>query len=292
LTNRRFVVVFERADIRKSGERIRFLNGSAGIEKPVRYIEAVIVVGKASFTSEAVNLLLSRNVPVFFLSRFGRIKGLLIPNILSSASASRMKQYENFRENRISIARAIVEGKLGKVEELYGVNLSQLRSELQKADSIDSIMGIEGRVSRLMFERFRKRTEGSALRFGERTYYPPADEVNALLSLSYSLTYALAFPVVVFLGYDPYLSFLHSKRGTHASFCSDIIEPVRPFITKELEYPVTRELFSRKDFRKEGKGVYLRKEAFPKFINWFESIKDKLVQEIKASIALVGESML
>jgi len=290
--NRRFVVVFGQADIRKSGERIRFLNGLGSIEKPVRYVEAVIVMGKVSLSSDALSLLLSSGVPVFFLSKFGKLRGVLTSNILSSANTNRLRQYESFKRNRLSIARNIVSGKLKKIEEVFYLNLSHLRSELENADSIDSLMGIEGKASRLMFKRFRENIEGSGLRFRERSYHPPTDEVNALLSLAYSLTYALAFPVVLYLGYDPYLSFLHSKRGTHASFCSDIIEPTRPVLTKELENPIKRGLFSKKDFRKEGKGVYLRKESLPKFINWFEGLKEKILEEIKLSIISVGEGML
>lgn len=290
--NRRFMVVFGKADIRKSGERIKFLNGSGSIEKPVRYIEAVIAMGKVSISSDALSLLLSRGVPVFFLSKFGKLKGVLTSNILSSANTNRLRQYENFKRNKLSIARNIVDAKLRRIEEVFHLNLSHLRSELECADSIDSLMGIEGKASRLMFKRFKESIEGSELRFGGRSFHPPTDEVNALLSLVYSFTYALAFPVVLYLGYDPYLSFLHSKRGTHASFCSDIIEPARPILTKELESPIKRGLFSKKDFSKESKGVFLRKESLPKFMNWFEGLKEKILEEIKRSVVSVGEDML
>ncbi len=285
------MVIFERADIRKSGERIKLLNGSTYVEKPVKYIEAVIVMGKVSLTSDAVNLLLSKGVPVFFLSKFGRLRGILCPSVLSSAVTNRIRQYRSFERNRLEIAKRIVDEKLLRIEDLYCVSLQHIRAGIRLASSVEELMGMEGKATRIMFGRFRESIEGSELSFKERRYYPPADEINALLSLSYSFAYALALPVVTFLGYDPYVSFLHSKRGTHASFCSDIIEPVRPLITKELEYPILRGLFVKKDFRKEGKGVYMKKESLPKFVNWFETVKDKVVQGIKASLLSVGECM-
>ena len=288
---RRFILLSGQADVKKVGERLRFINSSGSVEKPVRYIEAVIVLGSLSLSSHAVSLLLSNRIPVFFLSRFGTFRGMLMHGFLSSANTLRIRQYEAFLSRRLEIARGIILRKLENIERIYMNNMSDLKLELRSADSIDAIMGIEGRASRLMFKSFKKNIAGSGLRFAGRSYRPPADEINALLSFAYSLTYALAFPLILHLGYDPYLSFLHTKRGSHASFCSDIIEPLRPFVTKELEKEILRNGFRRKDFVKEGKGFYLRRESLPKFMGWFEKIKDSVVGGLKESILSVGEDL-
>lgn len=286
---KRFLVAWEPTEIRRNGNRVEVVKGGRKTQVPVRYIEALVVFGSSSVSSQGVNLLLSGGVPVYFLSRFGSLKGALVPMVISSRTRMRLRQFKAFELSRVEVAREIVMGKLSAMERLFRLELPELKSSLRKAVSVDEVMGIEGTASRLMFERFSQNIEGCGLDFGGRSYRPPKDRINALLSLSYTFLYCLAFPLVVVAGYDPYLSFLHTKRGTHASFCSDVIEPVRVFITKELERPLIRGVFGKRDFRREGEGFYLKADSLPKLMGWFEEIKDRVVEEIKKNIVAVGE---
>ncbi len=291
MSHRRFLVAFGRANVNKKGERLRVSNGSGSTEVPVRYLEALVCVGSANMSAEAINLLTLNRVPVYFMSKFGTLKGSLLPQTISSRNKNRLNQYGAFKNKRLKVACRIVIEKILSVERLYELNLSAAKRRVSKARSIEELMGIEGEVSRKMFDKFRENIAGSSLDFKGRSYRPPTDPVNALLSLSYTLAYSLALPLVLFLGYDPYISFLHSKRGTHASFCSDVIEPVRPIITKRLEEPINLKTFSEKDFLKSGKGFYLKKDSYNKFLNWFEGIKDEVLEAIKASLVGIGDSM-
>ncbi len=288
---RRFLVIFGRSDIRKKGERIRVSSLSSSTEVPVRYIEAVICVGSASVSAEAVNLLLSRNIPLYLMSRFGTPRGALLPHTLSSRNGVRLTQYRAFQNKRLSVARSIITDKARATEKLFRMDLSGLMQKIGRAQSINELMGVEGEISRRMFERFRENIKNSSFSFEQRDYRPPPDPVNALLSLSYTFTYFLTLPVVLFMGYDPFISFLHAKRGSHASFCSDVIEPVRPLITKRLEELIVLGHFSDEDFLRSGKGCYLRKESYPKFVSWIEGVKEELIEEIRASLLRLYESM-
>lgn len=286
---RRILVVSERAIIVKRGERIKICRGNREISVPVRYLDLVIVFGGVSLSSEAISLLLKSGVPLFFLTRYGKLRGILSNGLFASNYTRRLKQFRLHTENPLSVARLLIRLKIGVIEREFGLDLSDLRGELERAESNEELMGLEGIASRRMFEKFGSCIRGGDLRFTGRNYRPPADEVNALLSLSYTFTYALAYPLTLLMGYDPYLSFLHTKRGGHASFCSDVIEPVRPLVTRRLSDPVVRRVFKREDFLREKGGVYLRRESFPKFLNWFEGVKDEVVEGIKGSLVALTE---
>ncbi len=288
---RRFLVLYRNCKLKKQGERLAIETTGEIKSVPVRYVEAVVVMGKVSVSSDAIKLLLKYDVPVFFSSLWGSVKGSLISHKHMSRNNPRLIQYEAFQHRKLDVARYIVSAKISSIEKLFSCKLTKFKKDLERADSIESIMGVEGAVSRKMFEVFKTNIAGCALEFKGRTYRPPADPVNALLSLSYTFAYFLAFPLVSFLGYDPYLSFLHSKRGTHASFCSDLLEFVRPLITKEVEKVLLLDRFSVEDFRRYGKGYILRREKLNKFLNWFEGVKENVVYELKGSLVSLGEVM-
>jgi CRISPR-associated protein Cas1 len=188
-------------------------------------------------------------------------------------------------ENRLEVAKFFVLKKLEEIENSFRIDLADERKLLEEVNNIDTVRGVEGIASRKMFEEVKKLLEETDWNFEGRSYRPPADEVNALLSLSYTLVYATALPLVVGLGYDPYISFLHSKRGTHAAFCSDLMEPIRPFITFRLVKELKRGLFKKDDFKKDSRrGYYLTENGLWKFLNWFERTAAEVTEKLSNTL--------
>ncbi len=286
---RRIVLVTDFATVTKEGERVVFRNGKGRWGVPVRYVDMILTMGKLSLSGDAVNLLLKEKVPVFFLTRLGKLRGSLFHAFPTGKASKRVEQLETFTKIRVSVAKSIVQRKTEEIGKLYRIDVEDALKSLERAESLKEVLGVEGEVSKRMFEKFGENIKDCGLEFNGRSYNPPKDRVNALLSLTYTVAYCLAFPLVLFAGYDPYLSFLHTGRGSHASLCSDIIEPVRPFLTKSLEDPLIRGVFSKKDFSKSGEGFYLKKEALSKFLSWFEGIKEEVVTRIRDSIVALEE---
>jgi len=282
------VVVFGPAKISRQGERIYIGGKPDRVGLPARYIDLIVLLGKVSLSGPALSLILERRIPVFFMTKFGNVKGVLFAVPYSSAYSNRLKQYRCYSTGGLEVAKRIVQLKVDKIEAIFGIDMSELKAGIQEALSIDGLLGIEGTASRLMFHKFKESIKGS-LGFEARNYRPPTDPVNALLSLAYTFAYFLALPLVITAGFDPYISFLHSKRGTHCAFCSDVIEPARPLITSLLVDPIRRKVFTEKDFVKDRNGYFLKKEAYNKFVNWFESSKEEILHEIRKSIESLSE---
>jgi CRISPR-associated protein Cas1 len=284
---KRFFAIFSRGvKVSKSGNRLVFENSAKRISVLLKELHGVLVFGKASFSGDALNLLLRENVPLFFLSRFGRIKGFLLSEVVGSNYNTRLEQYNLFLTKRLEVARFFVIKKLDAIEKTFLIDLSPEKLAAKGAEDLDTLRGIEGRASVKMFEEVKKELEKSEFTFRGRDYRPPPDEVNALLSLSYTMVYLTALPVVVALGYDPYISFLHSKRGTHAAFCSDVMEPIRPFITQTLVSEIVRGNFKRKDFQRNPQGgYYLKEEALAKFLTWYENQTEEVLKRLSQTLA-------
>ena len=289
---KRIVVVYSSARVSRTGERIKLSTSSMNSSLPVKYVEAIVAFGSLELSSHALSLLMQNNIPVFFLTRLGALKAVLWTKTLSSNTSNRIRQYEKYVRDPFGVAKEIVKAKIRTIEREFGLKLDNLISSLERASTKEELLCIEGTASRLMFEKFSQNIELSGFSFRERAYRPPPDPVNALLSLSYTLTYSLSLPVTTLMGYDPYISFLHTRRGNHLALCSDIMKPVRPILTKRLEEPILRGVFTKKDFNREKAACYLKKESIPKFLSWFESQKEEVLRGIKESLSRFGEVLL
>jgi CRISPR-associated protein Cas1 len=91
---------------------------------------------------------------------------------------------------------------------------------------------VEGAATLYLFEKVRKELAGINIDFPGRHYRPPADEVNSILSLIYTLHYTYIYSMLLGHGLDPYIGFLHLKRGAHAPLVSDMMESQRVALTR------------------------------------------------------------
>jgi len=271
---KRVFVVISPASLYISNERLCVSRFSKKITIPLKYVDSLILMGEWNISSKLLNKLLKERIPVFFLSRYGNFKGVLYADFFPSNQKIRFYQYEAFLKRKVEVAKFLLRRKIEEIERVFGLNLSDYRSSLERQKKVENLLGIEGLASSAMFEAFRKNLK-APFSFQKREYRPPKDEVNALLSLYYTFNYCLALPIVLSCGYDPYISFIHVKRGRHASFCSDLMEPLRPHLTYHILEALNNKLFVKEDFEQNGAGIYMKKESFEKFLNFFERKKEE-----------------
>ncbi|HID65996.1 MAG TPA: CRISPR-associated endonuclease Cas1 [Aquificaceae bacterium] len=271
---KRTFVVVSPASLYVSNERLCVSRFSKKVSVPLKHIDSLILMGEWSISSKLINKLLKERIPAFFLSRYGSLKGVLYADFFPSNQRVRLYQYEAYLNRREEVAKFLLRKKIEEIEKVFDLDLQDYKNNLERQKEVESLLGIEGFVSYAMFEAFRQKLK-APFDFQKREYRPPKDEVNALLSLYYTFNYCLALPVVLSSGYDPYISFIHVKRGKHASLCSDLLEPIRPHLTYHILEAFNNKLFVKEDFEQNGSGVYLKKEAFDKFLNFFERKKEE-----------------
>jgi len=132
-----------------------------------------------------------------------------------------------------------------------------------------------------MFQKFEKMIRGTGFKFLDRNYHPPKDEVNALLSFVYTLGYNLATGIIILKGFDPFVSFLHFKRGKHAVFASDLMEIIRPKVTLFSGELINKSKIIKEDFVKENNYFLLKKQAIYKILEEFNQLKEELITSMK-----------
>jgi CRISPR-associated protein Cas1 len=107
---------------------------------------------------------------------------------------------------------------------------------LRKANSIDSLRGMEGDSAEAYFGVFDEMilVPGPDFRFHSRSRRPPLDRVNALLSYTYSILALDVRSALESVGLDPYVGFLHVERPGRPSLALDVMEEFRSAFADRL----------------------------------------------------------
>jgi CRISPR-associated protein Cas1 len=111
------------------------------------------------------------------------------------------------------------------------------------------LRGYEGIAARNYFAAFKYLVKNDDFVFDGRNKRPPKDEMNALLSLGYTLLMSQMLSKTYLVGLDPYYGSLHSLEYGRQSLVLDIMEEFRPFIDDLVLTLVNRREISKAHFK-------------------------------------------
>ena len=103
------------------------------------------------------------------------------------------------------------------------------------ADSIPSLVGVEGAAAHLYFQNFTHLLrQPQVFDWSGRNRRPPKDPLNALLSLGYALLTKQMTVCLTAIGLDPFMGFLHQPKYGKPALALDMIEEFRPLIVDSV----------------------------------------------------------
>jgi len=256
------------------------------LDAPLVDVSHVVLMGNVQISSQAIREVSSRGVPVAWLSTGGWLSGLL-DGLGHGQVALRQAQYAAAAspERRLALARVFVATKivnsrtflrrnLGDDEPGLMLELASLAERAAAAESLETLLGLEGNAARLYFENFGRLLKTDALGtfdFTTRNRRPPKDAVNALLSFAYSMLTKDVAVAARLVGFDPYLGFLHQPRAGRFSLALDVMEELRPIVADSVVVNVINMgVVTAKDFIRRGVGVTLNAEGRKKVLKAWE----------------------
>ncbi|MGB9776712.1 MAG: CRISPR-associated endonuclease Cas1 [Anaerolineae bacterium] len=261
---------------------------------PAAHVSQVVLLGNVSLTPPALSYLLGQGIEVVFLTVDGRYKGRLVGPERGNGLL-RLRQYARASDSdyALGVARSIVAAKLHNLRTLLrryarradapepaaalsaaADQISDLIGQTERARTLNSLNGVEGRGSAVYFSVFRHLIVAPGWRFEKRARRPPPDPVNALLSFGYTLLTRQMEWAVWTVGLDPYLGFLHRSEYNRPSLALDLIEPFRPILVDSLVLRCLNNEILRPDHFEEGaEGPYpvrLNEEGRARFLREWE----------------------
>jgi CRISPR-associated protein Cas1 len=282
------------AMLRLDGERLLVQSrDEATTPARVSNTSHVAVYGNVHVTTPAIRKLIERGVPLLYFSYGGWFLGQTIGHDSKNVEL-RLAQYAATQnpERCLRLARGFVASKILNSRTLLRRNhecpnavalseLKQLARKARDAESIQSLLGVEGTAARRYFSEFAgmlRASDAEPFDLDGRNRRPPRDPVNALLSFCYSLLSKELALAVRAAGLDPMLGFYHQPHYGRPSLALDLMEEFRPVIADSVVIgAVNNGVIQQPDFVRAAGSVSLTPAARKRLILAFERRMDQLV---------------
>ncbi|MEA5536869.1 type I-D CRISPR-associated endonuclease Cas1d [Crocosphaera sp. XPORK-15E] len=283
----------EDAFIGKTDERLVVKSDKQKLlDVPLLKVDGVVVLGRATVSPAVITEMLSRHIPLTFLTATGRYLGRLEPEVTKNIFV-RKAQWQAAGESpkAIHLVQAFVRGKLKNYRNSLMrrqrnfehldltksiTTIEHTISPIEQTSTINSLRGLEGAGSAAYFGCLNQLITNKNFQFTHRNRRPPTDPVNALLSLGYALLRHDIQSAVNIVGFDPYLGYLHVERYGRPSLALDLMEEFRPLVVDSVVLnAINHELLKPDDFTQEAisNAVSLNKDGLKTFLRLYEQKK-------------------
>jgi len=252
---------------------------------PLRLIDTVIISSACMLDTRNILKIIKEEISILLISSRGDDVAIIY-SAKSKNAELKMEQYLA-QQNALYIAKYFISQKIKRHTRhllKYNIELdnSKVLIDIEKARTIQRILGLEGSFSNRYFRQYFKLLP-KRLHLGKRSKQPPLDPVNAMLSFFYMIVYNLISVKLLSFGFEPSIGFLHQPFRSHNALASDFMELFRADINEFIF-----ELFDKKkvvasDFTKKG-GVYLKYETRRKVWGYFKPFNQKLQKELDKEI--------
>ncbi len=216
---------------------------------PLHNLQQIMCFSYLGVSPKLMEACAENGIGLSFLSQHGRLQSRVIGmsqgNVIVRKRQIQMSMdpYESLLVSKnmiiakISNSRSYLQRMLRQysvrldADKLTSVSEHLKRSiqEARKAESIDTLRGIEGDAQAMYFSVFNEfiLNQSGFFVFSGRNRRPPLDPVNALLSFAYSLLTHDVAAALESNGLDAYIGFMHVDRPGRISLALDLVEEMR-----------------------------------------------------------------
>ena len=280
---------------------------------PVHNIEGIVSMGFMGTSPSLMSLCAERKVALSFVSESGRFLGR-VTGPVSGNVLLRRKQYRIADDEMASLelAKLFVAGKIANSKTVLqralrdhqaAINTIALdgavstlvlkQKQALNAKCANELRGYEGESAMTYFSVFNQLIlhQQDDFKMEGRNRRPPLDNVNALLSLVYSLLMHEVRAALESVGLDPCVGFLHVDRPGRQSLALDMMEEFRPFLADRLVLSlINRKQVSKEGFIKQPAGGIIMDDATRKevIIAWQKRKQEEIIHPFLAERIPVG----
>jgi len=268
---------------------------------PLHNLEGIVAFGYTGASPALMGACAEKGISLTFLTSSGRflanVSGTEKGNVILRKTQYRCS--ENDMES-LSIARNILVGKLHNsrwvLERVIRDHILRIDAEavkkatqqinnsislLENAKTSGELFGIEGKAASSYFGVFDELIlqNKNHFFFRTRSRRPPLDNVNAMLSFTYTLLEIDIASALYAVGLDPYVGFLHKDRPGRRSLALDILEELRAPLADRFVITLinNRKIDPKGFYQKENGAVLMRDEARKDFLTAWQNRKSEKI---------------
>lgn len=251
-----------------------------------KYLRRILIYGRADVSGAALQLLWREAIQIVYLSRGGhKLLGRLqpsgpsphLPRLLHLAAADPGMRLRLAREvvlqkivSEVNTTRYYQRQGKGKSAGAVLRKLLSLQGNVKEAESIPSLLGIEGAAGASWLQYFASLVP-APWEFQHRRSRPPDGPVNALLSLGYTFALSRCQTQLAAADLDPLVGFLHEVRSGRPALACDLVEPLRaPLVDRLVLTVLGRRQLTEESFDGGRTGSRLTSKGFRRYLGIFE----------------------
>ena len=159
--------------------------------------------------------------------------------------------------------------------------MQEALKKIQECDTASSLLGLEGEAASIYFSAFDDLIlqQKDDFQFQGRNRRPPTDEVNAMLSFSYTLLTAMCASALETVGLDPYVGFYHTDRPGRKSLALDMVEELRSVMADRFVLTLINKKVVGKEgvLRKENGAVIMNDDLRKTFLAAWQRKKQEMI---------------
>lgn len=295
-------VMTESCYLTLDGENIVIQNGEQTLGRfPLHTLENIICFTYKGASPALMGACAERKIGMSFFSPrrkfLARVTGKEYGNVLLRKEQYRISDSE---EKSIVYAKNMITGKIFNSrwsiertlrDHAYRVDAEKLKhvsnvlyDTLPNADRVcrlDELRGIEGKAAEQYFSVFNDMilNQKEDFAFTTRNRRPPLDNINALLSFTYTILAGDCANALSAVGLDPYVGFMHTDRPGRNSLALDLMEELRPVLADRFILTlINTKAIQAEHFEKQKDNAVLLNDAGRKvFFNAWQSHKKETI---------------
>lgn len=269
--------IYTPGSLTQKDNTIRFTT-TDGVTKdlPIENIKEIYIMTEMNVTSKLLNILSRYGITVHFFNYYQFYIGSFYPRESKLAGQLLVRQVLAYTDyaNRLSIAKEFIRAASfniyrnlryyngrGKDVSEYMKNIESLRRQIEGAENIETLMGVEGNIRKEYYRAWNIIIDQD-IGFEKRVYHPADNMINSLISFVNSLVYTKTLSEIYKTQLNPTISYLHQPGTRRFSLALDVSEVFKPLIADRLIFSLlNRNQITEKSFTGDLNGLQLTEKA-------------------------------
>ena len=286
--------ILSMGELTRKDNSLCFRKDEKNVYIPIENTKEIYCMNEVSINTKLLDFLGQNHVVIHFFNYYGGYSGTFYLRAQYMSGRLLIKQVESFKQNRMSIAKAVVKGIGSNIYEVlyhyYKHDKKEVKgtvdwikkefyADVEHAEHIKALLAVEGELWMRFYADFRYFLPEDFI-MNKRVKRPPDNPMNALVSFGNTLLYTKTISAIYRTHLDQRISYLHEPSEARFSLSLDLSESFKSVIVFRTIFDLVnnRKIQVEKHFEKKVNYCMLNEDGRKIFVEAFEGRMESVFQ--------------